>query len=164
MDPIRSKQEKTVFWNPLKKRATDGDQSRIAHLIGDYRRRRVSWVLQKSAGGCGCVGAGEGGGFCICGALCCSRCFTHCAGSDCSKPIGPCCSVVVQQSSAGNIRLCKECYAKAKRKEIGQYLCFLSAAVRNGTSLSVSGGLLFGGLWLVGGWILELRMLGFWAG
>jgi hypothetical protein len=54
----------------------------------------------------------EYGGQCSCGALLCYRCFTRCRGNSCLRPLGPCCSYVIERGV-----YCRSCSLKLKMKK-----------------------------------------------
>lgn len=110
---IRSDKKYRVVHNPWDKTERDVEAEEIRHWLADTGGIESQTVTRQVACHCGCVAAP--GGFCgCCHEILCVSCYTRC--DKCSKPVGPCCSVLIQDENLRAIRLCKECGDALKRK------------------------------------------------
>lgn len=124
MDEIRSEHTKETLRNPWQPLSTDIGESSVKHICADTGGIESYVASQKTVWHCGCVA--PPGGICSgCNNVICIRCFAHCAGLDCSRPIGPCCSAVAQDEHNPETPLCDECYDRAKRRQVARAIAKL---------------------------------------
>jgi len=110
---IRSDKKYRIVHNPWDKTERDVEAEEIRHSLADTGGIESQTVVRQVACHCGCVA--QPGGFCSgCHSIICVNCFRRC--DRCSRPIGPCCSVVIQDENLRTIRLCRECSDALKRK------------------------------------------------
>ena len=62
------------------------------------------------------LGATIDGTSSVCHGPTCADCYGHCAGADCSRPIGPCCDIWAEDPEGRKVRFCRDCYERAVRK------------------------------------------------
>ena len=114
MEEIRSESNHHVVHNPWDSKESDLKAEEVKHYLADTGGVQSHRIIRQIACHCGCIKPAAG--FCsCCKGIICASCFTRCL--VCSKPIGPCCSVVIQDANCRIIRLCKECHSASKRKK-----------------------------------------------
>ncbi len=117
MKPIRTEKKQEVVYDswtgiphPLQDQETD-------HFITSQGSVESQTIGRQIALQCGCLK--PAGGFCSeCGALVCIDCFGHC--NNCSRPLGGCHSILVNNPDGTRIRLCQACHDSSKRREARQ--------------------------------------------
>lgn len=115
MEEIRSEHNQHVVHNPWDREERNTKTEEVRHFLGDTGGVQSHTINRQAACHCGCIKPAAG--FCgSCQGIICVSCYSRCDGRGCSKPIGPCCSVLIEDESRRIIRLCKECYSASRRK------------------------------------------------
>lgn len=110
---IRSDKKYRIVHNPWDRTESDVEAEETRHSLTDSGGIESQTVITQVACHCGCIA--PPGGYCSnCQGVICVNCFHRCDG--CSRPVGPCCSVLVQDENLRTVRLCKECSDALKRK------------------------------------------------